>query len=417
MNSGQVQSAIPLDAILIEFIRYQHHLGRLRFEPRYGAGVLTRDGEPHLPSHGDSALKWIPLGRAEEIENQIRLYQKYVRRNVKKATLTRVLRTLYGQVWEPIEKALPMGIHTVVISPDAELNFVSFATLLAPDGRFLAEKHEIQYVSTGRDLLWRKSRQPETKSLAIFANPDFGGKPHAPDSKIAKPPETSHDTNLPPLPGAELEARFLKRQAKGWGLLEDLYVGDQASESALDRLKSPKILHLATHGFFFFQSEIRNPKSEILQSPMQRSLLALAGAKNTLDAWAKGRIPPTDNDGVVTAEEVGRLNLQGTWLVVLSACETGSGEARAGEGVMGLRRGFIRAGTENLLMTLWPVGDTQTVQIIRDFYQEAMRTSDAPSALAAVQRNWLIKLRNERGLSMAVRLAGPFILTYQGRAP
>ena len=120
---------------------------------------------------------------------------------------------------------------------------------------------------------------------------------------------------------------------------------------------------------------------------------------------------------MVTAEEVGRLNLQGTWLVVLSACETGSGEARAGEGVMGLRRGFIRAGTENLLMTLWPVGDTQTVQIIRDFYQEAMRTSDAPSALAAVQRNWLIKLRNERGLSMAVRLAGPFILTYQGRAP
>jgi CHAT domain-containing protein len=73
-------------------------------------------------------------------------------------------------------------------------------------------------------------------------------------------------------------------------------------------------------------------------------------------------VPPIEDDGIVTAEQVGGLKLNGAWLVVLSACETGSGEARAGEGVMGLRRGFIQASEQNLLMTLWPISDKATVQ-------------------------------------------------------
>jgi hypothetical protein len=93
------------------------------------------------------------------------------------------------------------------------------------------------------------------------------------------------------------------------------------------------------------------PKTK-LENPMHRSGLALAGAHRTLKAWSEGEVPPIENDGIVTAEQVGGLKLNGAWLVVLSACETGSGEARAGEGVMGLRRGFIQAGEQNLLMTL-----------------------------------------------------------------
>jgi CHAT domain-containing protein len=90
---------------------------------------------------------------------------------------------------------------------------------------------------------------------------------------------------------------------------------------------------------------------------------------------------------------------EGTWLVTLSACDTGSGEARAGEGVMGLRRGFIQAGTQNLLMTLWPISDEVTVQIMSDFYDAAHNTGNAPEALAEVQRKWLLKLRTEKGLA------------------
>jgi len=149
--------------------------------------------------------------------------------------------------------------------------------------------------------------------------------------------------------------------------------------------------------------------------PMHRSGLALAGAQTTIEAWKRDEVPPVENDGILTVEDVSTLDLQGTWLVTLSACDTGSGEARAGEGVMGLRRGFIQAGAQNLLMTLWPISDEVTVQIMSAFYQAAHNTGKAPEALAEVQRNWLLKLRTEKGLAQAVNLAGPFIMSSQGR--
>ena len=148
---------------------------------------------------------------------------------------------------------------------------------------------------------------------------------------------------------------------------------------------------------------------------MHRSGLALAGANTTIEAWKRGEAPPIEEDGILTAEDVSTLDLKGTWLVTLSACDTGSGEARAGEGVMGLRRGFIEAGVQNLLMTLWPISDTSTVQIMSDFYEAAHRSGNAPEALANVQREWLIRLRKEQGLANAVSLAGPFIMSSQGK--
>jgi CHAT domain-containing protein len=141
----------------------------------------------------------------------------------------------------------------------------------------------------------------------------------------------------------------------------------------------------------------------------------LAGAQATIDARKRDKVPPVENDGILTAEDVSTLDLQGTWLVTLSACDTGSGEARAGEGVMGLRRGFIQAGAQNLPMTLWPISDEVTVQIMSDFYETAHKTGNAPEALAEVQRNWLVKLRTEKGLAQAVNLAGPFIMSSQGK--
>ena len=141
---------------------------------------------------------------------------------------------------------------------------------------------------------------------------------------------------------------------------------------------------------------------------MHRSGLALAGAQTTIEAWKQEEVPSVENDGILTAEDVSTLDLQGTWLVTLLACDTGSGQARAGEGVMGLRRGFIQAGAQNLLMTLWPISDEVTVQIMSDFYEAARKSSNAPLALAAVQRDWLVRLRKEKGLAQAVNLAGPF---------
>jgi CHAT domain-containing protein len=230
--------------------------------------------------------------------------------------------------------------------------------------------------------------------------------------------------SLPSLPGTEKESAALEARAKKSGWQPDVVLGDNATEAELRKTNSPRILHLATHGFFLPERQLALPgdsraaagtsKGRLL-NPMQRSGLALTGAQRTFQSWMKGEVPPTENDGVVTAEEVGGLKLSGTWLVALSACDTGSGEAKAGEGVMGLRRGFIQSGAANLLMTLWPISDDTTVQIMSDFYDAAFRTNNAPQALADTQRDWLLKLRKEKGLLAAVRLAGPFIMSSQGK--
>ena len=148
---------------------------------------------------------------------------------------------------------------------------------------------------------------------------------------------------------------------------------------------------------------------------MQRSGMALAGAQGTVLAWKEGRIPPEAEDGILTAEDVATLNLKSVWLVVLSACDTGLGEARAGEGVLGLRRAFILAGAGQVLFTLWPVSDQVTRMLMKDFYARALAGTEPPwRSLATTQRDWLVKLRQQKDLSAAARLAGAFVLSSTG---
>lgn len=413
---AQVQSVLAENQVLLEFVLYNHYLGKNKSEGRYGAVVIIPRGE----------TKWVPLGNAAEIKKSVSLYQKSARGQTDEATLNRALRGLHAQLWEGIEKILPAGTRTVIISPDAELSFVSFATLLAPDDKFLGEKYSIRYVASGRDLL-RESKSSNSAATVIYANPDFGSTGNARKTASATGALRSAERRdlqsiaLPPLPGTATEAAALEKRA---GKSATLFVGGAATETELRRVAAPRILHLATHGFFLPEikageekgvSDAVQPRRGKLVNPMHRSGMALAGAQNTLLAWGRGEVPPTDNDGIVTAEEVGGLKLNGTWLVTLSACETGSGDVHAGEGVMGLRRGFIQSGARNLLMTLWPISDQTTVQIMMDFYDSAFKTGNAPQALADTQRDWLVKLRKEKGLLAAVRLAGPFIMSSQGK--
>jgi tetratricopeptide (TPR) repeat protein len=428
---AQVQSVLPKQTVLIELLRYSHYLGKTKLENRYGALVISPSSEP----------KWVPLGAAAEIEKDTKLYQKSVRGKTDEGTLENVLKALEERVWAPIEKVLPAETMTIIISPDGELSFVSFATLLSPDDRFLSEKYSISYVASGRDLL-RESKPSGNPMTVVFANPDFGSQ------SIAQPTNSSssvalrslemrdlQNMSLSALPGTAAEAAALEKRA---GKAAKVFLGLKATEAELRQVSSPRVLHLATHGFFLPEVELGKQNNPLLQpielgkqasalpqpseipktklvNPMHRSGLALCGAQHTLEAWSQGEVPPTENDGIVTAEEVGGLKLNGTWLVVLSACETGSGEARAGEGVMGLRRGFIQAGEQNLLMTLWSISDKATVQIMLDFYEAADKTHNASEALAEVQRAWLVKLRKELGLRAAVKLAGPFIMSSQGK--
>ena len=431
MRIEQVQATIPNACALIEYLRYPHYLGRGKFEPRYGAIVLCSKGAP----------VWIPLGKAKDIEHLVRRYGTLVRDSTQEEELSANLQALYEALWAPISQALPSQTKRIIISPDGQLNFISFATLLTKDKQFLAQTYDVQYAASGRDLL-REPKPSTAKEVVLFANPDFAlaSTPMLAkaDNRFSDPGPKSirgsekrdvEDWSFESLTGTQKESNELTEKFVDWGWTPIDFTAKEATKEALLKIHSPYILHLATHGFFAKEdpttaqtepeSSLNNrqsvTKSKFFKNPMHRSGLALAGAETTIEAWKREEVPAVENDGILTAEDVSTLDLQGTWLVTLSACDTGSGEARAGEGVMGLRRGFIQAGAQNLLMTLWPISDEVTVQIMSDFYDAAHKIGNAPEALAEVQRKWLLKLRTEKGLAQAVNLAGPFIMSSQGK--
>jgi CHAT domain-containing protein len=201
---------------------------------------------------------------------------------------------------------------------------------------------------------------------------------------------------------------------------------EDASKMNLLALSNPYILHLATHAFYLKSSldvpyNTRGMKiqgldtnsissNQFINDPMKASGIALSGAQISLDNMTTGVFTEGWNDGILSADEVATLDFNRTWLVTLSACDTGIGEVRNGEGVFGLRRAFMMSGTQNLLMTLWPVNDEVTPKIMADFYKEVLSTRYAAGALNKVQREWLVRLRNEKGPLAAVCDAGPFAM-------
>jgi tetratricopeptide (TPR) repeat protein/CHAT domain-containing protein len=428
----QVQEALPKNSLLLEFVMYTRYLGAGKWEPGYGVVLIGRKEEA-LKQAGVGEPVWVPLGAGEEVEKNLREYVALMRAGGRGEPT--ILQTLYDQLWAPIERHLPESVHTVIISPDAKLNFLSFATLVGAGSRFLAERYTIEYVASGRDLVFGPKGRKTGRCLVAFGNPAFS---EAPRMARGVPTNTVElvvsdiirracvGLYFAPLPGSEQEAIFLKTNAARWKLPEQTYLGRDASEAEVRALHGPYLLHFATHGFFLPSKVSEDERKGLLghfgkaqrpvayTSPMQRSGLAFAGAQLTLDAWQRGETPDPENDGILMAQEVGTMDLKGTWLVVLSACDTGVGEARAGEGVLGLRRGFIQAGAQNLMMTLWPVSDRWTMDLMRAFYERAIKTGDAPMALAEVQREFLVKLREQKGAMMAARLAGPFVMTFQG---
>jgi len=202
---------------------------------------------------------------------------------------------------------------------------VPFQALVDEHGVYLVERYSVSYLSSGRDLLRLQARRPVHHPPLIFADPLFGEPPATPS------PAGSEDLYFPPLPGTAREAQAIQALFPDARLLS----GSEATESALKLADAPAILHIATHGFFLPQAD------GSARNPLLRSGLALAGANR--------------REGLFTALEASGLNLWGTELVNLSACDTGVGEVRDGEGVYGLRRAFVLAGAESLVMTLWPV--------------------------------------------------------------
>jgi CHAT domain-containing protein len=165
-----------------------------------------------------------------------------------------------------------------------------------------------------------------------------------------------------------------------------LYKFEESTEKSLFKLNSPKILHIATHGFFLETDEKTAPKAgEQQNDPLLRSGLALTNA----NLGIKGEKQDDGSDGVLTSLEALGLQLNGTDLVVLSACETGVGEIRQGEGVNGLRGSFIQAGANSVLSTLWEISDSGTMEFMTRFYPPIIEGKNPQTSLQKTQREFI----------------------------
>jgi CHAT domain-containing protein len=427
LGSDDIRASLRADETAVVFFSFEDPKLPEAERHCYGAIIL----------HGRTPVSIVHLQSASAIDRAIDGYRKALASG-EEAGLERHLENLVSWVWLPISSQIPSDCVKLVVAPDGSLNFLSFAALPIGDDAFVADRFSVSYIASARDILRREEGGHE-KTLAVFANPRFTF-PEQEDSEkkitTRKLAGGIYETiRLPPLPGTEAEARMVREIATEEGWQAKVTEGAEASEKRVREVSSPGILHLATHGFYLksntaFSADSRGmsvvaggdgPSKSTSQAaavldPMKASGVALSGAQATFASWAKGVAPEPQSDGVLTAEEIAALDLAETWLVVLSACETGVGEARAGEGVLGLRRAFMMSGAKNLLMTLWPVSDETTAEIMRDFYRKALSSGDAPSSLAKVQKDWLGRLRRERGLLAAVREAGPFAMIVMFRS-
>lgn len=380
-----VKKHIPDDAALVEYAVYTpYDIRAIKYaEPRYAVYVLRRNGE----------IGWKDLGAAKDIDESIEALRLSLR-DPKREDTVRLARAVDAKVMRPVRDLAGNASH-LLVSPDGELNVIPLGSLVDEHGKYAVENYSFTYLSSGRDLVRMGEKKSSETGPLVIGNPAYGEPEAAPAAESRqKPPRRPSiaktrdltDTYFAPLGGTEQEARAIKSLFPDANYL----TGAQATETSLKQAKAPRILHIATHGFFLADrndnsvGETREKHNLMLpddiEDPLLRSGLALAGAN---------RRTKSDDDGLLTALEASGLDLWGTQLVVLSACDTGLGEIRNGEGVFGLRRSFGIAGAESIVMSLWPVSDQITRDMMISYYKYLKKGVGRGEALRRVQLEML----------------------------
>jgi CHAT domain-containing protein len=293
------------------------------------------------------------------------------------------------------------------VAPDGELTRLPFEILPINeinDHKYLIDDYYFSYLSTGRELVrFKTSHTASSKDPLVLAHPDYNLGSTA-DTVIIEAALATDRTfsemrdslgSFNPLAEDKAEGELIGNMlhVKPW-------TDAKVIESQIKAYSSPSILHIATHGFFLNNKTKEFPEGHAtwlgglafldpgpkrdynLESPMLRSGLALAGA----NTWLRhGSLPSEAEDGILTAEDVSNMDLSNTELAVLSACETGLGDVYTGEGVFGLRRAFVLAGAQTLVMSLWKIPDVQTKELMVDFYQRMLDGKPRAEALRDAQ--------------------------------
>lgn len=365
INHTQLSALLNDQEAIIEIVRVRTYTQNFTDQVAYLALVLTKGvKEPTL----------IQLENGNQLETR---YAKYYRNTIQQKQIDNVS---YEQYWSKIEPALS-GKKILYLSLDGAYNQLNLNTLKKADGDYLVKKYEIILLGNSKDLIAIKSRKASTpkKNAFLIGFPDYGG------------PE------LISLPGTKTELDGINKMLKLNGYQVTQFMQKEASEKNLKNIKAPELLHIATHGYFLQDVEGKDNAYGIsaenaLENPLLRSGLMLAGASKTVSGVSQPNLESNDN-GVLTAYEAMNLNLEGTQLIILSACETGLGDVKNGEGVYGLQRAFLVAGADALIMSLWKVDDAATQQLMTNFYTNWIKLRDKQKAFKQAQLQLMAKYK------------------------
>ena len=408
----EVKGKLPPGSAAIEFISYRYYTPKPTDSVMYAALVL-------LPT--DTTPHFIPIFEERQLQallNRPGLSEKLI------------LKDLYGNnpelrrlIWDPLEPLLA-DVKPIYYSPSGLLNRINFGAILDESNQPLSEGRQWVRLGSTRELVTGRladrsfARSPEENSHSPLTAMVYGGITYDMDSLAfarANPIGAVDSTEIPirkdgvfsyiiseqpdgsgtrgnldgtwsALEATSKEADEVSAMLAGAGFSTQKRQGFYASEEQFKQVgvntPSPRVLHLATHGFSYPDPKKTPPKGfadseptyKMLDDPMLRSGLVLAGANYY---WKNKRPLANREDGVLVAYEVRDLNLRNTELAVLSACQTGLGDVVGSEGVYGLQRAFRIAGAKFLIVSLWQVPDEQTQKLMRIFYQNWLEKKES----------------------------------------
>lgn len=419
---ADVRRALTAGTVLVEIARFRNRDFRAK------AGDEARWQSPHyaawiIPKQDAGEVKLLDLGEAEPIEKAVRDVREALvaapeairtegEPDAEQQLLAR-LQALAQVTLHPIATQFGSA-ENVVLSLDALLWLVPWSALPLPDKTYAIEKYKLTLVVSGRDVAVPPYKT-KLGPAVIVADPNYDLGPaesitaikalfrgRLPARLFSKVRPAIEMPTVARLPGTAAEAQAIMPKLESYTGKPPLkYTAEYALEGMLKNLRQPQVLVLSTHGFFREdqvvngedeeQSGGRIRRGKPLENPLLRCGLLLAGS-NSRELAALEEA----DDGVLTGLEVVSADLRGTELVVLSACETGLGEVRTGEGVAGLRQAFQLAGSQAVLATLWEIPDAQTARLMSDFFTNLSDGKGNGDALRQAQLK-MIEARRERG--------------------
>ncbi len=427
-----IAQQLPSDAVFIEMMLYEEYNFKANpNEKKWGGGhylaFILKKNENPVPILVD-------LAEASRMNDAVRHFRQEMSASSKnmsqwgesraEGAIRERGRELYQLVFAPLIRYLG-GIKTIYFAPDGDLNLIPFGLLEDENGNYLMEQYQIHILSSGRDLMNSKEKYHNSAKIVIMADPDFNASSQKRQAAIKQDSDEQlglamrgsrrmsadlRNVVFGPLPETGKEAEQIEQLFPGGDI--ERYLGQNAMEEFFKGLQAPRILHIATHGFFLEDQSKRDIYNEMYkqrglkiigdpaqvfgpqsENPLLRSGLAFAGANRV----GKEELPEGVDDGILTALEISGKNFMGTDLVVLSACETGLGETMPGEGVFGLRRAFQLAGAKSVVMSLWKVPDEETRELMVEFYKWIQAGEGNSSALQRAQLEMMKKRKKETG--------------------